>query len=142
MLGEDGSLQGMPVSVANLPFVGSDAAEPAARTDKRRANDCYAMQDRISPRLLHSPERIVTRLVLPRLNPVWDCRRSLSPPIRLFGSGVSKVANEAQYQQAVALAFEFDHKVVVEQGIKGREIECAVLEVTTNHRPVPAAKSY
>ncbi|HCM2052529.1 TPA: D-alanine--D-alanine ligase, partial [Salmonella enterica subsp. salamae serovar 56:z10:e,n,x] len=41
--------------------------------------------------------------------------------------GVSKVANEAQYQQAVALAFEFDHKVVVEQGIKGREIECAVL---------------
>ncbi|MDI8083851.1 hypothetical protein MJN69_30990, partial [Salmonella enterica subsp. enterica serovar Kentucky] len=27
----------------------------------------------------------------------------------------------------VALAFEFDHKVVVEQGIKGREIECAVL---------------
>ncbi|PAW91660.1 hypothetical protein CKQ79_29925, partial [Klebsiella pneumoniae] len=24
-------------------------------------------------------------------------------------------------------AFEFDHKVVVEQGIKGREIECAVL---------------
>ncbi|NVJ11505.1 ATP-grasp domain-containing protein, partial [Myxococcus sp. AM001] len=32
-----------------------------------------------------------------------------------------------QYHQAVALAFEFDHKVVVEQGIKGREIECAVL---------------
>ncbi|STV95857.1 D-alanine--D-alanine ligase [Klebsiella michiganensis] len=27
----------------------------------------------------------------------------------------------------MALAFEFDHKVVVEQGIKGREIECAVL---------------
>ncbi len=41
--------------------------------------------------------------------------------------GVSKVKNEEQYHQAVALAFEFDHKVVVEQGIKGREIECAVL---------------
>ena len=41
--------------------------------------------------------------------------------------GVSKVNSEEQYQQAVALAFEFDHKVVVEQGIKGREIECAVL---------------
>lgn len=27
----------------------------------------------------------------------------------------------------MAPAFEFDHKVVVEQGIKGREIECAVL---------------
>lgn len=41
--------------------------------------------------------------------------------------GVSKVKNEEQYHQAVATAFEFDHKVVVEQGIKGREIECAVL---------------
>ena len=29
--------------------------------------------------------------------------------------------------KAVDLAFEFDHKVIVEQGIKGREIECAVL---------------
>ena len=29
--------------------------------------------------------------------------------------GVSKVKNEEQYHQAVALAFEFDHKVVVEQ---------------------------
>ena len=35
--------------------------------------------------------------------------------------------NAAQYETAVALAFEFDHKVVVETGIKGREIECAVL---------------
>ena len=35
--------------------------------------------------------------------------------------------SEEEYLQAVALAFEFDHKVVVEQGIKGREIECAVL---------------
>ncbi|MFO4804253.1 D-alanine--D-alanine ligase A, partial [Salmonella enterica subsp. enterica serovar 1,4,[5],12:i:-] len=41
--------------------------------------------------------------------------------------GVSKVTSEAQFTEAVRLAFEFDHKVVVEQGIKGREIECAVL---------------
>ena len=41
--------------------------------------------------------------------------------------GVSKVTSEEQYAIAVDLAFEFDHKVIVEQGIKGREIECAVL---------------
>lgn len=41
--------------------------------------------------------------------------------------GVSKVTSEEQYTIAVDLAFEFDHKVIVEQGIKGREIECAVL---------------
>lgn len=51
----------------------------------------------------------------------------VKPANRGSSVGVSKVKNEEQYHQAVALAFEFDHKVVVEQGIKGREIECAVL---------------
>lgn len=51
----------------------------------------------------------------------------VKPANRGSSVGVSKVTSEAQYDQAVALAFEFDHKVVVEQGIKGREIECAVL---------------
>lgn len=51
----------------------------------------------------------------------------VKPANRGSSVGVSKVNSEEQYQQAVALAFEFDHKVVVEQGIKGREIECAVL---------------
>ncbi len=54
--------------------------------------------------------------------------------------GVSKVNTEEQYQQAVALAFEFDHKVVVEQGIKGRKLSVRCWG-TIILRPVPAAKS-
>lgn len=41
--------------------------------------------------------------------------------------GVSKVENRAEFDAAVALAFSFDHKVLVESAIVGREIECAVL---------------
>jgi len=41
--------------------------------------------------------------------------------------GVSKVANESEYDTAIALAFAFDHKVLVEAAVVGREIECAVL---------------
>lgn len=41
--------------------------------------------------------------------------------------GVSKVRNESEYQQAIDLAFQFDHKVLVEAATVGREIECAVL---------------
>ena len=47
------------------------------------------------------------------------------------------MTSEAQFTEAVRLAFEFDHKVVVEQGIKGREIECAVLG-NDFHRQAPA----
>jgi D-alanine-D-alanine ligase len=41
--------------------------------------------------------------------------------------GVSKVTDEAGLTAALALAFEYDHKVLIEQGIVGREVECAVL---------------
>ncbi|MNT30081.1 D-alanine--D-alanine ligase A [compost metagenome] len=41
--------------------------------------------------------------------------------------GVSKVQDRDGYEAAVALAFSFDHKVLVESAIVGREIECAVL---------------
>jgi len=41
--------------------------------------------------------------------------------------GVSKVSDEAGFVLALDLAFDFDHKVLVESAIVGREIECAVL---------------
>lgn len=125
-LGEDGSLQGM-LRVANLPFVGSDVLSSAACMDKD-----------VTKRLLRdaglaiAPFMTLTRSNRDRIS-FAEVEAKLGLPLFVKpanqGSsvGVSKVNNEAQYQQAVALAFEFDHKVVVEQGIKGREIECAVL---------------
>jgi D-alanine-D-alanine ligase len=41
--------------------------------------------------------------------------------------GVSKVDHIDDLAAALDLAFTFDRKVLIEQGIKGREIECAVL---------------
>jgi D-alanine-D-alanine ligase len=41
--------------------------------------------------------------------------------------GISKVRNAAEYEKAIDLAFSYDLKVVVEEEIKGREIECAIL---------------
>lgn len=125
-LGEDGSLQGM-LRMANLPFVGSDVLGSAACMDKD-----------VTKRLLRdaglsiAPFITLTRANRQRVT-FAEVSEKLGLPLFVKpanqGSsvGVSKVKNEAQYQQAVALAFEFDHKVVVEQGIIGREIECAVL---------------
>ena len=125
-LGEDGSLQGM-LRMANLPFVGSDVLGSAACMDK----------DVTKPLLRDPGLAIAPFITLTRANrqqfSFTQVQDKLGLPLFVKpanqGSsvGVSKVNSEEQYQQAVALAFEFDHKVVVEQGIKGREIECAVL---------------
>jgi len=125
-LGEDGSLQGM-LRLANLPFVGSDVLASAACMDKD-----------VTKRLLRDAGlSIAPFITLTRTNreqiSFSDVQAQLGLPLFVKpanqGSsvGVSKVTNEAQYHAAVNLAFEFDKKVVVETGIKGREIECAVL---------------
>ncbi|HFK5793090.1 TPA: D-alanine--D-alanine ligase [Enterobacter asburiae] len=125
-LGEDGSLQGM-LRMANLPFVGSDVLGSAACMDKdvtkRLLRDAglniapFVTLTRAN-RDKHSFAQISGELGLPLF---------VKPANQGSSVGVSKVTSEAEFTQAVRLAFEFDHKVVVEQGIKGREIECAVL---------------
>ncbi|EMN1409227.1 D-alanine--D-alanine ligase [Enterobacter cloacae] len=125
-LGEDGSLQGM-LRMANLPFVGSDVLGSAACMDKD-----------VTKRLLRDAGlNIAPFVTLTRANRDKQSFAQISAELGLplfvkpanQGSsvGVSKVTSEAEFTQAVRMAFEFDHKVVVEQGIKGREIECAVL---------------
>lgn len=124
--GEDGTLQGL-LRMANLPFVGSDVLGSTACMDKD-----------VTKRLLRDAGLAIAPFVtLTRSNreriAFSDVQAQLGLPLFVKpanqGSsvGVSKVTNEAQYHEAVRLAFEFDHKVVVETGINGREIECAVL---------------
>jgi D-alanine-D-alanine ligase len=49
-------------------------------------------------------------------------------PARLGSSvGVSRVTQPGDLAAAVDHAFEFDTKILIEEGVKGREIECAVL---------------
>ncbi len=125
-LGEDGSLQGM-LRVANLPFVGSSVLGSAMCMDKD-----------VTKRLLRDAGlQIAPFVTLTRTNrqhyqfqaleQQFGLPMFVKPANQGSSVGVSKVTSEAEFTAAVDLAFEFDHKVVVEQGIKGREIECAVL---------------
>ncbi len=41
--------------------------------------------------------------------------------------GVSKVKKEGDFKKAIHTALEFDHKILIEEYIRGREIEVAVL---------------
>ena len=120
-LGEDGSLQGM-LRVANLPFVGSDVLASAACMDKdvtkRLLRDAglniapFITLTRANRHNISFAE-VESKLGLPRF---------VKPANQGSSVGVSKVTSEEQYAIAVDLAFEFDHKVIVEQGIKGGEI--------------------
>lgn len=113
--------------MANIAFVGSGVLGSAVSMDKD-----------VTKRLLRDAGLAVAPFVcLTRANRQKNTFASVSQQLGLplfikpanQGSsvGVSKVSDEDGYQRALDEAFSFDHKVLVESAIKGREIECAVL---------------
>ena len=125
-LGEDGTLQGL-LRTLNLPFAGPGVLGSAAAMDKD-----------VAKRLLRDAGLAVAPFVC--LNHVTAAQTSYDALVAQLGSplfvkpanqgssvGVSKVRNADEYATALALALSFDHKVLVEAAIVGREIECAVL---------------
>ncbi|OGG72911.1 D-alanine--D-alanine ligase A [Candidatus Wolfebacteria bacterium RIFCSPHIGHO2_01_FULL_48_22] len=128
--GEDGTVQGL-LKLADVPFVGAGVLGSAVGMDKdvmkRLLRDAGIPTAKFV--VVHSHEKI--RFA--------DAKKKVGLPMFVkpanMGSsiGVSKARNEKEFTQALKTAFEYDTKVLVEEFIDGREIECAVLG---NENPV------
>lgn len=124
--GEDGTIQGL-LKLANIPFVGASVLASAVGMDKdvmkrllRDAGIPIAKFLTVTEKNTHqySFEQITNTLGLP----------FFIKPANLGSSvGISKVKNKDEFEKALQHAFEFDRKIIIEEYIKGREIECSVL---------------
>lgn len=124
--GEDGSVQGL-LRVLNIPYVGSDILGSAVCMDKditKRVLRDAGVPVTLSITLLYPNDAapdfdaIVSQLGLPLF---------IKPANQGSSVGVGKVTDRIAFEKALALAFRYDAKVLVEQAIIGREIEIAVL---------------
>ncbi|MGI6713058.1 MAG: D-alanine--D-alanine ligase [Bacillota bacterium] len=126
--GEDGTVQGL-LKLANIPFVGAGVVGSAVGMDKDVMK--RLLRDAQLPNAKHlllykytggdpnpSYGEIVDQLGLPFF---------VKPANMGSSVGISKVNNEEEFKQAVTEAFKYDHKLIVEKNIVGREIECSVL---------------
>ncbi|HMB77809.1 MAG TPA: D-alanine--D-alanine ligase family protein [Kiloniellaceae bacterium] len=132
--GEDGSLQGL-LTLAGVPFVGPGVLASALSMDKA-----------FSKRLLQAagiPTVPGFAFEAAAAVPFDDAVAELGLPLFVkpanMGSsvGVSKVHDAAGYAAAVAEAFRYDSKVVVESFADGQEIECAVLSLDGMQASLP-----
>jgi D-alanine-D-alanine ligase len=121
--GEDGTVQGL-LELTDLPYVGAGVLASSVSMDKEMMK--RVCRERMLP--------IVDYVVLRRgcANVVEACSRLAFPvfvkPANLGSSvGISKARNAAELESGFRLAEQFDHKVIVERGISGRELECSVL---------------
>lgn len=125
--GEDGTVQGL-LELADLPYVGAGVLASSISMDKEMMK--RVARERGLP--------VVEYFIVPQCG-----SREFAPDFPMFvkpanlGSsvGISKVQNEEELMKAIELASAYDHKVIVERGITGREFECAVLG---NDNPVAA----
>ncbi|MCL2068009.1 MAG: D-alanine--D-alanine ligase [Treponema sp.] len=123
--GEDGTIQGL-LKLADIPFVGPGVLGSAVGMDKD------AMK-----RLLRDAgipiSKFLTLKSHEKVPSFSSVEAALGKPVFIkpanMGSsvGISKVRDEAEYAAAVKDAFQYDNKIVIEEYIRGRELECAVL---------------
>ena len=128
--GEDGTIQGL-LKLADIPFVGPSVLGSAVGMDKD-----------VMKRLLRDSEIPIGKFItvnnggqapsFAEAKAALTCAQNDLPlfikPANMGSSvGISKVNNEEEYKTAIKNAFLYDSKIIIEEFIPGREIECAVL---------------
>src|SRR6266478_1782641 len=124
--GEDGTVQGL-LKLANIAFVGAGVLGSAIGMDKD-----------VMKRLLRDAGIPVARFIAANKyssKPIDfdDARDQLGLPLFVkpanLGSsvGIHKVTDRDEFERAVRDALNYDDKVLIEECINGREIECSVL---------------
>lgn len=127
--GEDGSLQGM-LEMVDVPYVGSGIAASAIGMDKHFMKVVFeAAGFAVGPYVV-IPDKNWERDRAACLESVKGLEYPLFvKPARAGSSvGISRVDTPDELPAAIEAARIHDPKVIVEQGIVGREIECGVLE--------------
>jgi D-alanine-D-alanine ligase len=127
--GEDGTLQGL-LEMAAIPFVGCGTLASACGMDKVAMKVLF--RDAGLP-LCHytwllrseweeNPAQVLRRIAREIGFPCFIKPANLGSSV-----GISKATDKRSLEQALALAARYDRKLIVEEGIAAREIECAVM---------------
>lgn len=127
--GEDGTVQGL-LEVLNLPYVGNGVLASSAGMDKVIMKNIFAQaglkQVKYVSYIRSEWESDTEKAYLNVEEKLgYPC---FVKPANLGSSvGISKCTNRQELIQAFEEAFQFDRKVIVEEGVTAREIEIAVL---------------
>ena len=122
--GEDGAIQGL-FELAGIPYVGSGVLGSAVCMDKCMAKILFekagipqAAWVELRSRSKEAVEAVEQKLGYPCF---------VKPSNAGSSVGITKAHNREELEKGLELAFEHDQKVLVEESINGREVECSVI---------------
>ncbi len=124
--GEDGAMQGL-FKLANIPFVGPGVLGAAVSMDKDVMKRLLKGADIPTPNCIAFEKSDQRNLTFDSVTAKLGSPCFVKPANLGSSVGVSKVTNEDEFTRATTDAFKYDNKIVIEEFIAGREIECSVL---------------
>jgi len=127
--GEDGTLQGL-LELAMIPYVGADVTGSAVGMDKdiakrllNQAGISVVPSLTVNKQRWQDDSKFIMKNALEKLGlPLF-----VKPVCTGSSVGVKKVKKKEMLAKAMNFAFQFDTRVMIEEAIDCREIECAVL---------------
>jgi D-alanine-D-alanine ligase len=127
--GEDGTIQGL-LEMAAVPFVGCGTLASACGMDKVTMKALFREAGLpickytwlLRSEFEHERERVLRRVVKEIGFPAFVKPANLGSSV-----GISKASDKKSLAHAIDLAARYDRKIMVEEAIEGRELECAVI---------------
>ena len=141
LYGEDGTIQGL-FELIKKPYVGCKVLASSVGMDKiyaktifkaaginvapyvyvKKLNDKYILVDK------HFNEEILSlEDIIPKIEDNINYPIFIKPSNQGSSVGITKAHNSKELELGLVEAFNYDRKVLLEEGIKGREVECGVL---------------
>lgn len=128
MYGEDGTIQGL-FEMSGVPYVGCGVLASAAAMDKfytKLIVDTLGIRQAQYVPVLKEQLGDIDK-VMARVESTLDYPVFIKPSKAGSSKGVSKADNRDMLIEGLKLAAKHDYKILVEETIVGREIECAVM---------------
>ena len=127
--GEDGTLQGL-LEMADVPYVGCGVLASSCGMDKVTMKSLFVEAGLpickhvwfLRSQWRNDPDRILRKVIRDLGLPVFVKPANLGSSV-----GVSRATDKQSLANAIDLAAEYDRKIIVEEEVVAREIECAVL---------------
>ena len=136
--GEDGTIQGM-LEMLQIPYVGCGVLASAVGMDKAYTKILFEKAKIPQAKYVYVRKRGDTYYIInekfdeeefkiEKINEKLKYPMFIKPSNSGSSVGVKKAQNQEELRMAIEYAGQFDDKILIEQGIDGKEVECAVLE--------------
>ncbi|MCQ6276949.1 D-alanine--D-alanine ligase [Bacillus sp. V3B] len=127
--GEDGTVQGF-LELLNLPYIGNGVLASSAGMDKVIMKDIFAhagLEQVKYVSFIKSEWKDAQESVYKQVESALGYPCFVKPANLGSSVGISKCTNMTELDKAFQEAFQFDRKVIIEEGVTAREVEIAVL---------------